>query len=82
MAEEVNYYIKNLHHRPNEKFIHITDELRHKMTAFLLATVKAIEHNNFENIEVIKIARDDVKTYINQQLAITISLLQGKKPIT
>jgi hypothetical protein len=52
------------------------------MTAFLLATVKAIEHNNFENIEVIKIARDDVKTYINQQLAITISLLQGKKPIT
>src|SRR5690606_12965258 len=68
LAEECLHYIKNLHRQPDKDFIRITDELKFKMNRFLVITTNALRNKNFSTFDHIKIARDDVRTYINLQL--------------
>lgn len=82
MAEETNFYIKNLHQKPSTAFIRISEELRFKMNAFMQAISLAIGNNNFENIDSIKTSRDDMRLFINQQLDTVILQIQEKKPTT
>ena len=80
LGEECLHYIKNLHRQPDKDFIRITEELKFKMNRFLVITTNALRNKNFSTFDHIKIARDDVRTYINLQLDSQVAQIQDKKP--
>ena len=80
LAEECLHYIKNLHRQPDKDFIRITEELNIKMTRFLVITTEALRNKNFLTFDNIKVARDDIRTYINIQLDSQVAQIQEKKP--
>ncbi|HLG40131.1 MAG TPA: hypothetical protein VI461_10700, partial [Chitinophagaceae bacterium] len=82
LGEECMHYIQNLHEQPGKEFIRMTGELKAKMNSFFSIAIEALQQNNFENIEDIKIARDDVREYINGQLDRYIKIVQEEKPGT
>lgn len=82
MGEECLYYIQNLHREPSKDFIKVTEELKYKMNAFFVLATNALEHDSFEKMEDIRIARDDVREYINKQLDMQVKLIQSHKPGT
>ncbi len=82
MGEECLHYIQNLHKEPGKNFIRVTEELRYKMKAFFTLAIDALEKDNFEKMEDIRIARDDVREYINEQLDLQVKIIQQEKPGT
>lgn len=82
MGEECLHYTQNLHKEPGKDFIRVTEELNHKMNAFCGLAIDALEHDSFDNMDTIRIARDDVREYINQQLDRQVRLIQKEKPGT
>jgi hypothetical protein len=82
MGEECLHYIQNLQRKPGAHFIRVTEELRHKMNAFFLLAIHALQHDSFEQMESIRIARDDVREYINAQLDQQVKVIQYEKPGT
>ncbi len=82
MGEECLHYIQNLHREPSKDFIRVTEELKYKMNAFFVLATDALKHDSFEKMENIRIARDDVREYINQQLDRQVKLIQHQKPGT
>ncbi|MBI1342824.1 MAG: inorganic phosphate transporter [Terrimonas sp.] len=79
MSEECIHYMRNLHRRPDNDFIKVVEELRFKMDSFFSIIRDYLRNNNFEQIDYIKIARDDVRTFINTQLDKQIGIIQVKK---
>ena len=82
MSEESLHYIQNLHREPSKSFIKVTEELKYKMNAFFTQAMLALRHDNFEKMEDIRIARDDVREFINHHLDGQIKLIQKEKPGT
>jgi hypothetical protein len=82
MSEECLHYIQNLHRQPGKNFIHVIDDLETKMNAFFSLATDAMKNENFENIENIKQARDNVREYINGQLDRLVVIIQEEKPGT
>lgn len=82
MSEECLHYIQNLHREPGKDFLRVTEELKHKMNAFFTLAIGALRNDNFEKMEDIRIARDDVREFINQQLDRQVKLIQQEKPGT
>jgi cellobiose-specific phosphotransferase system component IIA len=52
------------------------------MDEFMSRVIKALQQNNYDDIESIRIARDDVREHINQQLEKQLALIQQEKPGT
>jgi hypothetical protein len=52
------------------------------MDSFFSIALKALHQDNFEHFENIKIARDDVREFINDQLDRYIKVVQLQKPGT
>lgn len=82
MGEECLHYTQNLHKQPGEDFIRVTEELNYKMNAFFQLASNALLHDSFEKMETIRIARDDVRAYINMQLDRQMRIIQKEKPGT
>lgn len=82
MGEECMHYIQNLHQQPGEDFIRLTRELSARMDSFFTIALTALKQDSFEHLEDIKIARDDVREYINDQLDRYIKVVQLQKPGT
>ncbi len=82
LGEECLHYVKNLHEQPGRDFIRLTEELQAKMKTFFQIAMTALVRDDFKNIENIRIARDDVREYINGQLDNYIKTMQDKKPGT
>jgi regulator of replication initiation timing len=72
MTEEVNYYIKNLHEQSDFEFLGIVESLKYKVDTFLSLVIKSIKNDDFSDFELIKLTRDDVRTFVNQQLVAAI----------
>jgi phosphate/sulfate permease len=82
LCEESLHYVLNLHHQPAKSYIRVMEELRYKMDEFMSRVIKALQQNNYDDIESIRIARDDVREHINQQLEKQLALIQQEKPGT
>lgn len=82
MGEECLHYIQNLHQQPGKDFIRLTSELSARMDSFFTIALTALKQDNFEHMEHIKIARDDVREFINDQLNRYIKVVQLRKPGT
>jgi hypothetical protein len=82
MAEESYHYVLNLHHEPEKSFLRMTEELHYKMDDFVNAVLAALRNNDFEDFDSIKILRDDIREFINQQLEKRLSLIRQEKPGT
>jgi hypothetical protein len=82
MGEECLHYTQNLHKEPGQDFIRVTEELNYKMNAFCALAIDALRYDSFEKMDTIRIARDDVREYINQQLDRQVRLIQREKPGT
>lgn len=82
MAEECLHYTQNLHKEPGSDFIHVTEVLNSKMNAFYALASNALVNDTFEKMETIRVVRDDVREYINQQLDRQLRLIQKEKPGT
>ncbi len=82
MGEECLHYTQNLHKEPGKDFIRVTEELNSKMNAFYALAIDALRYDSFEKMDTIRIARDDVREYINEQLDRQVSLIQKEKPGT
>ncbi|MBD0288643.1 MAG: inorganic phosphate transporter, partial [Flavisolibacter sp.] len=82
MGEECLHYIQNLQQQPGQLFIRVMEELKYKMNAFFSLAIHALEHDNFNEMETIRIARDDVREYINGKLDQQVRLIQHDKPGT
>lgn len=80
LSEECLHYKKNLHKDPEPEFINIIEDLKFKMNRFLIITTNALRNKNFTVFDQIKIARDDVRSYINLQLDSQVAVIQDKKP--
>lgn len=72
MSQEVNYYVKNLHEAPDENFIQVINLLSDKMDKFLSAVISSIKNDTFTSMETIKLSRDDVRSFINQEIDQTL----------
>ncbi|MGK2863987.1 MAG: hypothetical protein ACSLE0_18795, partial [Chitinophagaceae bacterium] len=81
-GEECLHYVKNLHEQPGRDFIRLIEELQAKMKTFFQIAITALLRDDFKNIENIRIARDDVREYINGQLDSYIKTMQDKMPGT
>ncbi len=82
MGEESLHYIQNLHKKPGNEFIKVIEELRFKMNTFSTLVIEALQQENFHNLEIIRIARDDVREYINSELDKQVKLIRIEKPGT
>jgi phosphate/sulfate permease len=82
MGEESLHYIQNLHRQPGKNFIKVTEELKFKMQAFFRLVIDALRHEKFDNMEAIRIARDDVREYINAKLETQVKIIREEKPGT
>ncbi len=82
MGEECLHYIQNLHRKPGEDFIKVIEELKFKMRAFSKIVIEALEVAKFDNMDTIRIARDDVREYINSQLDAMVKIIRVEKPGT
>jgi phosphate/sulfate permease len=82
MGEESLYYIQNLHREPGKDFIRVSQELKVKMNTFFALAIDALTHENFEKMASIRVARDDVRDYINTQIKRQLKLIQLEKPGT
>lgn len=80
LNEECLHYIKNLHREPDREFILITEELKVKLQTFISSVSSVIIENKPTEIETIKVARDDVRHYINEQLNQQVGNIQQHKP--
>jgi phosphate/sulfate permease len=79
LGDECLHYIHNLHQQTGTSFAHLTRELKAKMNYFFDVALVALRQDNFDNIDSIKVARDDVREYINGQLDRYIKLVQEEK---
>ncbi len=82
LGEECLHYVKNLHEQPGRDFVRLTEELQAKMKTFFQIAMTALLRDDFKNIENIRIARDDVREYLNGQLDSYIKTMQDKRPGT
>lgn len=82
MGEETKHHIQNLHELPGKEYMDVIMELKHRLNAYLALVVMAIQKNSFDNMPVIKIARDDIRTFINDQLDNRLVNIRIKKPTT
>ncbi len=82
MAEECLHYIQNMHKEPGKHFIKVSEELNFKMNSFLALAINALRNDNFEKMESIRIARDDVREFINEKLERQLKVIQIEKPGT
>jgi phosphate/sulfate permease len=82
MGEECMHYIQNLHRQPDKNFIVVLEDLNNKMNAFFTLVINALQQNNYEKMDEIKTARDDVREYINGQLDTHVRRIQDEKPGT
>lgn len=82
MGEECLHYVQNLHRQPGKEFVKVIKELEEKMSAFFRLALHALEQNNFDNIEEIRKARDDVRDYLNDQLDRHVKIILDEKPGT
>ena len=82
MGEESLHYIQNLHRQPGKNFIRVTEELKFKMQAFFNLVIDALRNEKFDNIEDIRIARDDVREYVNAKLDAQVKIIREEKPGT
>jgi hypothetical protein len=80
MGEECMHYIQNLHQQPGKDFTRLTSELSARMDSFFSIALTALQQDNFEQFEDIKIARDDVREFINAQLDRYLKIVQVEKP--
>ncbi|MCB0776148.1 MAG: inorganic phosphate transporter [Chitinophagaceae bacterium] len=80
LGDECLHYIQNLHKRPNKEFLEVTEELRKRMSAFIDLVSNSLQSNNYAEFEKIKVARDSVRLYINEQLDLQVSRIQVDKP--
>ena len=82
MGEECLHYVQNLQRKPGESFIRVADELRHKMHTFFSQAIYALQQDDFQQMENIRIARDDVREFINAHLDRQVKAIQQEKPGT
>ncbi|HNR16118.1 MAG TPA: inorganic phosphate transporter [Chitinophagaceae bacterium] len=80
LSEECMHYTKNLHRQPDKEFVLIINELKTKMFTFISTVCNAVSQNKLTEIENIKIVRDDVRNFINQQIALQVQHIQQNKP--
>lgn len=82
MGEECLNYIRNLHQRPDDEFLHIVEDLKLKMGAFLQLVSHALAEDRFEKTDLIKMARNDARGFINDQLENRLNRIQTQNPGT
>jgi len=82
LVEECHHYINNLHQQPGKDFIKVIVELRFRINAYFQLILNAIDKDIFDNLDVIKVARDDARNYINGELDRRLKIISDVKPGT
>lgn len=76
MAFEIRQYISNLHAPLDPKFIAALQDLKIRMNSYANIALKNLVENNQESIHMQKVARDDAREFILDDMKKSISLLQ------
>jgi hypothetical protein len=82
MGEECLHYVQNLHQPTDEAFNRMIGTMSVKMDIFLGLVLHSIRTGEFNGMDAIRAARDDVRGFINDQLDWEINKIQHEKPGT
>lgn len=79
LSEEFTNYIQNLHDTPPTVFFEATKEMKIKMDAFFGKVINMLEHLDEINLQELRVARNELRTFINDELETQLHVIQKHK---
>lgn len=79
LAEEFTNYIQNLHDVPPPEFFESTKEMKLKMDGFFDKVINMLEHLDEINLQELRIARNELREFINDELEAQLHIIQKHK---